>query len=1206
MDAHPPEHSNFTQAFPSYLSSCDWTGLKTSKGLPELWSGQSITFQPATDKIDQTIHHFFFEQDQQRKGKFQEYLALGFPILFQPGPAGMQAIPVLIWPMRLSAPFREKDAWTIASTPDSRPILNPEIQPQFPLPALAPRIKPLMKVLAQLLQATPAPLSSQDWQAFPDQSIRSFDDPSALLYPTAVLALFPQQVYPNSSLPRLECPPFEKNDITWQHSICPQNLDPSQQAVINHFYESESCLVSGPVGSGKTRLSQNLMVNALSNQKKTLFVSRRPDRLSQIQAYLEQLGLGHLSFWLRQPAHDADLLPQLLQAPIQPTRNWSEQSLRNWLHQAAAWQQYKNRQDKAISAARTPVFGSLNWAQTLGRYLEYGERNTQPLPGIQVPSQSFNFTHQEFNELAATLQQAQISYQNVGNLRHPLHALHPHLFTQYHTEQAKRFVDTQIPSYLQKLLTLQQQYSDLLQQYEHRLKTDFEQYYRTNKENISRLLEFFSININIYGKKFLSFNTTSLPLFASLSKELKAMQVARGKAIKQIQHLYQSIAPIPELDCPPFPKTGSPFTLLHNWLFDWQTALDNWYRQIPDLLQDHLRRLNYSSSYPSLGLQTAILELETSLDQTIEAINQSGLLSRSLTQPMLTLLRRQQHIETLIEYFEQLHAKLPDFTSYYPWQRFWLQQPEAIQQLILAIIRSKASDWQLSFQCWYLQQLLRVRQSPYLPEADGSNPQQIENLITLRLQLGAQINYQWAQKRQEASRTFRKLKARPASMDGLAYLQSLLANTGQSVTSVIPLLLASPELALTLLQQTRKPLFDLLILDDATSIDAATGQFLKQLARQCLLIADDTLPTALETSSIFHFYRQQKQPVFQLAYLHRYYPGHLWQHFRGQPRTESSIDSQRIQVQFVESTYLPATGTNPTEAQYVLAYLQDRKHNQHRTYPDLAIVVSTVEQRNLILKGLLQLKRTGPDAIRENIAQMERNGLMVLHLEELTGHRFDELLFSFTFTAPSGSTKLPDRASLLNRPEGLQQLYHLLGTGKTDVHIVHSLPDSWLNQPISQAQQPGYWLLVHYLRLLRAMQDGDAPLQHSITKQVAQQLQADRAAKDSELLYDVIARRLGYFLPEAQILRNYQFVDFHFPLLVRHDAYPENLLAIQVDYFIANQVASQMVWETKIRQRYASHGVICLSTWSLHWWQDPDRAAQALAQLILETWKTKK
>lgn len=1214
MDANTLQQSNYIQAFPNALSCCDWT-LIGAEGWPEqLLKGEEIPLCIEPEQpVNQTIHHFFFEQQNQRKGSSRSKLALGFPLVFQLQNQRLQALPVFIWPMSLRPAARRKAEWWIKAAPDSRPVLNPllsryvkladsVVEPGEWLAADHP-----FATLATSLELDTLPPESCDWQSYPDNSILGALAKQGMLYPTAVFGLFPPNYAPDTSLFTIDSPPLGKADITWRHHISQQDLDPSQQAALNHFYESETTLVTGAAGTGKTHLVKNLIVNALSNQKKTLLISNRPSTIQQIQEELEQLGLSHLSYWLRNPQGDADLLPRLLQYPLQPKRIWSgEQALRAWLRKADEFQQFKDRQDNAFRAVRTPVFGPMDWAQTLGLYLKAAEQGRRALLGIQLQAQDFNLNTEEFTTISKQLEKGQQLFRQLGSIRHPLKRLHPTIFSRLSKEEARQFIGSKLDFFLHRLEQLQQEHISLINRYERQLKAYFEEFYKDQIEQITAVEHQIGNNTTAYGNDFLLTSPTSLRLLAPFSKRIKTIKSEKEKTIRQAQQLYEQMPEMPELEYPDQPGPTGKIKQLQSWLRELRSTLEHWHEQIPALLQDHLRRFNYQTTYEKLGMKPEILNIEAALDQTIEALNEAELLQDKQTQPMLTLPKRQQRIEALIEYLETIQINLRDFPVFYDWQRFWLEQDTRTQEIILAIIRSKSDHWQQTFEAWYLQQLLESRQSTQLPGRSYSPGAQLENLQRLRQTLTEQINYRWEDKRQESARQLRRMPDGNTPKNGLDFLRKLIAQSGKAITQSLPLLMSTAEQAVQLLQDSRQPFFDLIIFESAQFIDADQGRFLGQFGKQCFIIGNKQFAVGDDKADLLEAQLASGLPGFELAYFHQYYPGHLWQLLRGLHITEHAVHPFSIRLHPIRGKYNEGLEINTDEVYHIMEYLKSREKDERRIYPSLAIVCNTLPQRNFISKAILDIKRSGSEEERNNMLQMERNGLMVLHLDELAAYRFEELLYSFTYSVDPAAVQITPHAAQLNTAAGLRQLNELMAVGKATLQIVHSLTTDWLEQQRQNTEQQGYFLFSNYLLMLEAIHQGDAAQQDAISKRVSTYFPQSLTQLPPSPLYDEIATRLAYFLPDAKIERHFQEADLRFPILVHHSDYPKQHIAVIADYFVSNHRATQTVWEEEQRRKYARHHIYCLPTYSLSWWQDPDRAAQTLANLIVETWEEKK
>lgn len=1193
-------------SFKNLFSYVDWQQVAGEDWVASLLNHQLIPLKASKDQpVNKVVHHLFFEQQNLKKTQSRSSLFLGFPLVFLRGQESIYAYPVYLWPIELRPGHQNQEEWWCQSTPDSRPILNPEIL-EFEwqnIPDLnADEWLKEEDGLGLLSQKMGIPAWNQTgWQALPKPTTLALQEQQALLYPGAVMSLFSLTSVVKNQEP-IETFPLGKADIQWRHHLSYTDLDPTQQAALNHFYENPVTLVTGSAGSGKTHLVKNLVINALSNQKKILLITNRSTTISQVQETLENLGVDRLGYWLRNPQTDADLLPKLLVQPLKASRIWNgEQHLRRWLRNADEFQQFKSRQDGAFRAARTPVFGPMNWAQTLGLYLKSAEHSSRALLGSQLNALDFELNLEEFTKLSTELSTGQKLFEKIGSIRHPLKRLHADIFAKKSAAEALQFTQSKLQFFLSRLERLQQDHIQIINQYERQLKGLFEDYYKKEIQRIENTQNKINNNTTAFGKDFLLTSATSLKLYAPFSERIKTIKQEREKVIQSAQKLQTDFPQIPELELPASGQQSlQTVRQVQTFLDDLRATLEEWHDKTPELVQDHLRRLNYQTTYEKLGLTNQILNLEAALDQTVDAINHSGLLEEEQTQPMLTLTKRQQKIESLIEYLETIQINLRDFQDFYHWQAFWIHQDKISQEMILAIIRSKSKNWQQTFEAWYLQQLLQSRQSSYLQEATAYPGEQIEKLQELRQQLPEQINFIWENSRQEVAKRLKKTLESNPTNDSLGYLQKLFAQFGKEVTQSLPILIATPEQAISYFEQVNHPIFDGIIFESAQFIDAELGNYLQGLSKQSFVIGNNQFVIGDDRADFLEDLLTKGIQGFNLTFFHQYYPGHLWQLMRGSNITENALHNFSIKINTLQGKYNEDLGINSAEVYHIMEHLKSRERTGLRTFPSIAIVCNTVQQRNFISKAILDIKRSGSEEEKNDFLQMERNGLMVLHLGELAAYRFDVLLYSFTY---DGAT---DHSHSLNTPAGLRQLNELMAVGKSEVQIIHCLPASLLDQWSEDATQEGFFLFSNYVKMLEAIWQGSAESQRNLSERLEKQYHQSDAPPQSTPFYDEIAARLAYFLPEARIIRHFQQANVRFPLVIEHEDYPGQKIAVISDYFISDYRSTNISWENDQRKKYANLGIHCLPTYSLNWWKNPDQAAERLANVIVEKWEEEK
>lgn len=1211
------DQTNYLSAVPTYTDFTDFVQLLSKRTVwspQDAWKvlfhqKQALFFNlPEEAPLHHPLYHLYFEQQNQKKLHQTTPLHLGFPMLIWNDHSGITSAPLFLIEVEIHPKSNEIDHWMIKVRSNSTVFVNPLLdfpnemdhfweKPDFELPTLSQ-----LQALANFYDAE---LQHQEgWINFPN----SKDWPSEVamknLAPSIVLGLFESQEkyhhYP------LDQSVLVETTAKWRHQFTIPDLDPHQRAVLNHQPGASISVVTGGPGSGKKHLTEALLLNALSNHKKVLLISGKPTNIPGFQHYLDRLQLGHLSFWLHQEDQDLNLLLALLRNPSKVEAVFSsEQELRDWQKQVDELQQYKQRYDSAFRAVNSPIFGSTNWSQTVGLYLKAQKQAGKAILSSELSQKDFQFNVQEYETAATKIQEAQFLFEAIKSIRHPLRALHPNLFLTRSQQEAHQFTQQQLNFFLEQLTNLQQEYIQLANKYKQKLNDHFDNYYRLQMRQIEDLELSISNNINAYGKDFELSSKTALQFIGIFSGRVKKIAQERNKLNQTYETLLENIKPMPELQVHrPTLSQNTTVRQISDFLDKFKTNLIEWKQTVPSLIEQHLKGLNYQNAIPQLNLQAALLDLEAKLDQIIEELNHCDLLATPQTQPMLTLPKRQHKTEQLMDFLEGLQINLDHFPAFYQWQHFWLQQDDNTQALIKAIIRAKPLHWVIAFENWYLQQLLDKKQATNLPQKGFIDPNALKKLAAVQQKLAIQINTVWETARQELAKAFRK-KEKHLGIGG--DLSKRFAEHGKSITNALPLFFSTPIHAVKSFSDTNYPFFDLIIFESAQFIDEQIGRYLQRLGKQQIIIGNDQFIKDDEKADFLEYILKEGILPFQLKNIHKYYPGNLFQLLNGTSITEKAIEAYQVKTVSLAGHYHEELGINSAEVHYIIQFLQNLERTPQRTYPSIAIVCNTIKQRNYISKAIFKIKLEGNFEEKENFLQMERNGLMILHLSELEASRFDCLLYCFTYGVDKKHpNQFTAHAGVLNTPAGLRQLNELMSTASQEIQIIHSIPEGQLQAWASAEDEKGFFILANYLQMIQGIQNNDSGAQKAITQNIRKAYPLENRTEPQLPIYHEIAAALEQLLPEYTYYFNFQKAHLKVPLLIQDQQANKLQIAIIVDYFLGEAEASDFNWEIKQREMWRQAGILILTTYSIDWWKHPEKAALQLADQIKLTWTEQK
>lgn len=416
------------------------------------------------------------------------------------------------------------------------------------------------------------------------------------------------------------------------------------------------------------------------------------------------------------------------------------------------------RLNKMYEAVRKPVFGKLSWPALLGLYWSNQTQSGMGLLDISTSLEPYDFTYEEYKQHIILMEQAQSLYNPVQRLDHPLLQLHPQIFLKKDEKTAQRFCQEKLGAYQARFYTLAQKYNQHIEEYGRLLRQYFEQHTQEFLLEIDQLLDQIKDHTSQYGASFLNAKLGKIKWYGSLSAQGKSAIGAYKQLIQNYESLKRKFERLgwftfawPELE-----KTRSiaPVKLA---LESFETTLKNGHLELGQFIQEEQLRLNSKSVLTALSSKVQIAELEEEMDELLTEFNTAELLNLKLDNKMLTLNKRKQYLGQVQQQLASLHQNMPDFAAFYAWQRFWLQRSVLEQNLIKALAENRPHSWPLSFQNWYMHQILLQSKSIDAPLSVPPLKEYHQLWLQFKVQLLDQIKDVWRQRKpglQKNSKSF--------------------------------------------------------------------------------------------------------------------------------------------------------------------------------------------------------------------------------------------------------------------------------------------------------------------------------------------------------------------------------------------------------------------------------------------------------------------
>jgi hypothetical protein len=990
-------------------------------------------------------------------------------------------------------------------------------------------------------------------------------------------------------------PAPESNDqgSSQKHEFGLLPLDPYQASALQAIFREQRVWVRGAAGTGKTHLLVHLLTNALSNGKRCLVVAENMGALRQVQKRLEQLGLLAYSFLLQDGVTEKPALLNALRnlASINtPTPNFDEAGFRVALDK---YQRLKTKLDDNYQNLRQAIFGPYNWTETVGLFLRSNRVEGKELLTSHLHTQDFKFLYEEFAQLQEGIRYSQSFYRKINTLRHPLSNLHEAIFLQQSQTEGLHFVSQHLQTFLEKSQKLHHRYISKTNLYADQLAEQYEGIYGDFANHLMRLQDRIADFVTTYGADFEQAGAGALKLKGVFSGRYKSVLEARDEVATHYLALvrkFEKAAPFEFVFAPAAEGKNSQKVRQNLALFE--KALLRWRDRFPALVQEEMQRLSARNARPELGLQEQMQELENGLDQLVEELNTLRLYQDLFANKMLTIPKRQKYLEEIIEQLENTRLYLREYHIFYDWQRHWLQQPDNAAKIIRALVKVKPNDWLQAFESWYLHQCLNLHANATLTFEEESVSEFVRRYEQLQQLLPGQIGHLYRERREEALKKLRNtnraaftlLFDKKSDVAKDKTLSELLAPTVEAVTTLFPILLATPHAVATALPAVAHS-FDYVLIEEAQYLTGSVFAPLSALGRKAVLVEEAAQLPSLQASSLAAWASAQALPAVALQTCHRSNPANVLQSLNGTASADFALHFTQV-----EGRYEEATGTNQEEAQRIITLLNEVKPTAQRTFPTVGIVCFTIAQRDLIAAYLLKIKQKRAVGV-EKIQQLERNGLGVFYVDELRGQHFDTLIVSGTYGIKNAKGEMTSHVAQLNTSAFLPHLQLLLSRALHTLFIANSIPQAVLQRWLQQPQHPGTYLFANYLN---AGQNAVSEAKERVNRW----LQTNPTDGQVPLFAQEAALGLQPYLGAERLKVGVLYGHLHLPLLIT-GAEGQPALLLQPDGFFGQTPATDYVWEKSQREAARAAGLEYQPIWSVQWWKNAPLEARKLAGSVI-------
>lgn len=1218
-------YSIYREAFTHYLDREDLVALDERgeafgyRLLEHLF--QKGQFEEEVNPAPQTVEkvqHLYIESRNSGRLKGGKALGLGFPLLLHQAGEELVAAPLFIWDVSLEPSLTKNNAWVVKHQPNHRIRINPYLfnflkkelgvdlkqiveKRLTKRPFLGTNLIATCKLIAQKLdlESDFQHLNLVQGPQLDELNEREFQTE---IHWSGIIGLFPPTFEPST----INWGEKEVIDTLFTHPFGLLPLDQYQATALDYMVSAPRTLISGQSGVGKTHLLIHYITSALSQGKKCLVIAPSAGSLQNIQNFLDKLGLDWLSLLVKDAHYDTGFILDLLKAAA--ARENIPQAYEEVRFQATLERTnrlFKNLKSNFLTL-KQKVFKDNDWTKTIGLFLQSNRKEGKELLSSQLNAQDFAFTDEEYEVISTAIDESYPFYQAINTLRHPLSNLNSRIFLAKEKEEGFRFVEESSGAFFEKASKLQLRFINKTNQYRDQLTQLYQLFFQRIHQKSKAIQDLIADYGNEFGTDFDVTKAGTLRLIGVFSSKHKQILAAR----EEIGGLYQNLVRsyergqffdfqvLNEVDWRSIPK-------VRENLIQLDQALQNWYENLPKLIQEEINRLSDKNVRSQIPMKEHISDLEYELNLLIEEINDTGLYQEQLENKMLTIPKRQKYLEEIIEQLENTRIFLRDFDAFYNWQRCWLGLTDLGRRVIRALIKVRPNDWMVAYTSWFLDNCLSKYYHTTIPNESLQLDAFSKAHIDLKAQLKSQTVQHWQLQRAAAIKDFRRQNkvlynqvfGRRTQEPTGDQLENLWKDAAEVITNIFPVLLMTTSAAEKLLQESTHE-FDVVLFEDAHALPAYQTIKPWKLGKQCLAFGSREQMQTQTVPSLMNALFDSNCPEFVLKAIHLWNPGNLFQLMEKTDNHSDNHPQFSIRYDQVDGRYQEKEETNEEEARHILHLLNKIKETPQRTFPSVGIVGFTLAQRNLIASYLLDIKRRKlPGA--EVIAQLQRNGLGVYHWPELVGQQFDILIISSTFGTIDLKGTLTKKTAILNKADGVAKLQALFSRATKQVFIANSIPVDSIAKNLNDFEQEGMFLLANYFAYAKAFQEGDIERQKGVLLRLLKWKPKAEIVRKNPFV-DEVVRMLEPYLETGRIKPLYSNESSEIPLLIKAIRNEQVNVVIQPDGFLAQTSMTSLEWENQKRNQFLANHNQFLPIWSYNWWKNAHQECRKLASAVIK------
>ncbi len=997
-----------------------------------------------------------------------------------------------------------------------------------------------------------------------------------------------------------------------KHLFSPLVPDSYQHSVLEKTEDHHTTLVEGAPGTGKTFLAAHLALNTLANGGRCLVVSPHIKGLRHIQQYFISRDLGRYTIVFNDEKKNLGELSYILNT-IPPSLKKIKKEDEKVIGYDKLLTRCRNilknlgEHHKMLAASS---YGKLSYTDMVGQYIHGVRKTGKYVLAERLDPTMFSFKRAEYQQVKSDIFRGQELFKLVGRSNHPLEGLHDEIFQNKTPEDAKEFVALKLEEYLSKADDLRQRILVGMDNYRDALLEHYEEYALEVIGEVNLLQDKIDEYTHAFGSDFRKSSNTRLGMYGIFSDRYYNIKEAKKEIIDDFSNLVKQHKAHPFFEYKFAKKDTDKPAVIQDYITDYKNSLLDWSKRLPQTIKSETSRLNSKSVLTRLDYSKRIGELEYAHDLLLEELNQAKLFSSWVSYEGQTLNRRFESVEDLCRTFKTIRRHMHEFDNFFPWWKHWLACDPTSKTVLTACIDADPSVWVDAFESWYFHNSLNDISFVKMQRNDNMQNEYARSMDIVRGNMNDFIQILWKDRQEDSIKKFKKKEKKLYQLlfggkefPGEIRMTDIMSKAGGLISDLLPVVFASKETAIRLFAE-QKEKFDLVIIDDGHLVPSAFAMPLSNMGDRWTVIGDRHQVVGTDTDNLVDYLIESGYRANELRFSHRlnndvgqtFINKVFYQNAIHSVRLKREDDLSSIHYHLAKARYDEEKGVNELEAEAALDLLYSTPYGNDGRLQSVALVTSTVAQRNLIQTKIREAKQ-GRLPLADRIQKLEQAGFVVLHYTELV-QPFDTVIWSTTFGPIDLKGTLSFHLNRLNVHPGSNAINTIVGGAAKHLMVCTSISSDRVNH-LMESDFNASGDFIKFLKFVHTNSVDNAVAGQTLLR-LLEHPSTEKDEEKGSFVKELKSELAAYFEPG-------RFAD-HSPLdelnvnslllHPRHEGQPAML--VLVDYLNQDVATNSFEHELKVMRDLEAKGYRVFRIFSYNWWKNPKREARILASRLIK------